>query len=142
MIEDGSLKDHLVVFKEIITVLKTLEVKHNEKDLTSILLCSLPILFRDTISYSRDRVIIEYVYDSLFSIKKIKHLVGSEAHGESPTIHGGYGRRWSKFKFNFSNHVCKYWKKMGHVKKNCNKFHSKEKLTVNHKAEKAIRYFR
>lgn len=93
MIEDGSLKDHLVVFKEIITVLKTLEVKHNEKDLASILLCSLPILFRDTISYSRDRVITEYVYDSLFSIKKIKHLVGSEAHGESPTIHGGYGRR-------------------------------------------------
>ena len=51
-----SLKDHLTIFKEIVSNLETMEVKYDEEDLGLILLCSLPLSylnFKDTILYSR-----------------------------------------------------------------------------------------
>lgn len=52
MTENGSLKDHLAVFKIIISNFEILNVKYDEEDLALIILCSLPdllTLIRDTI---------------------------------------------------------------------------------------------
>lgn len=80
------MEGHLLVFKEIVTDLETMEVEYDEEDLGLILLCSLPpsyMHFRDIILYSRDTLIIYEVYDALYSKEKMKHLVvDSEAHGE------------------------------------------------------------
>lgn len=87
MSEGASLEDHLLVFKEIVFDLETLEVKNDEEDLGLILLCSLSgsyTAFRDMILYSRDTLTIDEVYNALFSKEKIKHLVnGSETQGDS-----------------------------------------------------------
>lgn len=39
MVKGGTLEDHLAMFKEIFTYLGTLEVKYDDKDLASIILC-------------------------------------------------------------------------------------------------------
>ena len=86
MTEGAHLKDHLIVSKEIVSDLETIEVKYNEEDLGLILLCSLPSLyttFRDTILYSHDTLTLEEVFDALYSKEKMKKLVvGSKAHAE------------------------------------------------------------
>ena len=69
MVEGTLLEEHLMTFKEIIVDLETLEVKY-EEDLWLILLCSLLALyatFRNTILYSRDTVILNEIYEILFS---------------------------------------------------------------------------
>lgn len=68
MVEGGLLEDHIVVFKEIVVDLETLEVKYDEENLALVLLCSLPgsyASFRDTILYCRDTLTIDDVYDAL-----------------------------------------------------------------------------
>ena len=70
MVEGTLLEEHLMTFKEIIVDLETLEVKYEEEDLWLILLCSLLALyatFRNTILYSRDTVILNEIYEILFS---------------------------------------------------------------------------
>ncbi|KAF3641257.1 glutathione peroxidase family protein [Capsicum annuum] len=85
--EGMYLEDHLSVFREIISDLKTLEVKYDEEDLGLILLYSLPAsysTFRDKVLYSRDTLTIDEVYDALFFKQKMKHPVnGSETQGDS-----------------------------------------------------------
>lgn len=66
--------------------------------------------------------------------KRMKRLVRFEAHGESLFYHGGYGR--DILESNFNNQICNQFKKRGHIKKNCYKLQSKEKLTTNHKGKK------
>ena len=68
MTEGMSLKEHLTVFKEIVSNLKTMEVKYDEEDLRLIILCSLSsahTTFRDTILYGRDTLTLDEVYDAL-----------------------------------------------------------------------------
>ena len=70
MAEGTSIESHLTVFKEIISDLEAMEVKHDDEDLALILLCSLPAsysIFRDTILYSRDTLTLYEAYDTLFS---------------------------------------------------------------------------
>ena len=90
MIKGMFLEDQLTVFKEIVSYLKTVEVKYNENDLGLILLCLLPssyVTFRDTILYSHDTLTLEEVFDALFSREKMKSLiVGSEAQTEGLVV--------------------------------------------------------
>ena len=90
MIKGMFLEDQLTVFKEIVSYLKTVEVKYNENDLGLILLCLLPssyVTFRDTILYSHDTLTLEEVFDALFSREKMKPLiVGFEAQTEGLVV--------------------------------------------------------
>lgn len=107
MTGDGSLEDHLAIFKEIIINLETLEAKYNEEDLNFIFLCSLPssfTLFRDMILYSRNILTIGDACDAFFQ-SRIKHLARSEARDrEGLIVHRSHGR--DRLKFCFSNKVC------------------------------------
>lgn len=72
------MEDYLALFKEIVAVMETLEVKHDKEDLALILLCLLPTSyssFRDTILFNRDTLTIDDVYDALYSKEKMKHLL-------------------------------------------------------------------
>ena len=63
-----------------------MEIKHDEEDLCTILLCSFLSSFtnfRDTILYSCNTLTLDEVYDALFTKKKMMHLVvGSKAQVE------------------------------------------------------------
>jgi hypothetical protein len=66
--EGGSVSTHLLVFKEIIADLQSIEADYKDKDLGLILLCSLPSSFanfKDTILYSRDTLTVNEVYEAL-----------------------------------------------------------------------------
>ncbi|CAI9765006.1 unnamed protein product [Fraxinus pennsylvanica] len=131
MAEGGSLEDHLNVFKEIVADLETLEVEYDEEDLPLILLCLLPTSFsslRDTILYSHDTFTIEEVYDALYSKEKMKHLVSEAIDGKGLVDRGGSRRGRSKSKF--SNQICNYCKKKGHLKKDCYKLLNKERMAA------------
>ena len=92
MAEGTSLEEHLMTFKEIVADLETLEVKYEEEDIGLMLLCSLPnsyATFRDTILYNHDTLILNEVYEALFSNEKMKQLfVGPEAQGDSLFVSG------------------------------------------------------
>ena len=92
MVEDTSLEEHITTFQEIVTDLETLEIRYEEEDLGLILLCLLPIsyvTFRDTISYNRDTLTLNEVYEALFSKKKMKRLiVGHEAQEDRLFVRG------------------------------------------------------
>lgn len=75
--------------------------------------------FRDPILYSRDTITIEEVHNGPFSKEKIKHLIEFDAQGEGLIVHSGYERGRSKS--NFNNKICNYYKKNGHIKKDCYK---------------------
>ena len=129
MAEGTPLEDHLTTFKEIVADLETLEVKYEEEDQRLMLLCSLPNLyatFRDTILYSRDTLTLNEVYEDLFSKEKMKQLIVElEAQGDSLFVHGlpqekNFGEEQRKrSKSRNSNKICNYWRKKGHVKKEC-----------------------
>ncbi|RDX62649.1 hypothetical protein CR513_58994, partial [Mucuna pruriens] len=81
MSKGSSLTDHLLVFKEIVVNLETMEVKYDEEDLGLILMCLLPhsyATFRDMILYNCDTLTLEEVYEALLSmeLERIKQLVG------------------------------------------------------------------
>lgn len=62
-------------------------------------------------------------YDVLFSIEKMKHLVGSDVQHEGHVVHSGHERGSSKS--NFSNEICNYCKRKRHIKKDCYKLQNK-----------------
>ena len=118
MVEGTSLEEDLIIFKEIVVDLETLEVKYEEEDLGLVLLCLLPNSYatlRDTILYSCDTITLNEVYEALFSKEKVKQLiVGLEAHGYSLFVHGrlqeeNYGKEQRKrSKSRNSNKICNY----------------------------------
>ena len=117
--------------------LETLEVKYEDEDLWLILLCSLPNLyatFRDTILYSRDTLNLNEAYEALFSKEKMKQLiVGPEAQGGILFVHGRSQKKNSgeeqrkRSKSRKSNQIFNYFKKKGHVKKECFKLQNTKK---------------
>ncbi|XP_022883877.1 uncharacterized protein LOC111400719 [Olea europaea var. sylvestris] len=135
-INGGSLEDHIVVFKEIVADLETLEVKYNEEDLALILLRSLPGFYASflvTILYSQDTLTINDVYDVLHSKEKLKHLVGVTSRDEKALVsHDGRRRGRSK---NNNNLFCFYCRCMGHIRKDCDKLQVKGDLTANRGAQ-------
>ena len=73
--ESTSLEDHLTMFKEIVSDLKSIELKLEDKDLALILLCSLPPSYRnfiETLLYSREKISLEEVYEALYSKEQVK----------------------------------------------------------------------
>lgn len=71
--------NHISIFKEIVVVLKTMEVKYDDEDLGLILLCSLPpsyTTFQHTLLYSSDALTLDEVYEVIRSKKTMKQLVG------------------------------------------------------------------
>ena len=82
MMQDGSVLNHISVFKEIVADLVSMEVKFDDEDLGLLLLCSMPSSyanFRDTILLSRDELTLSEVYEALQSREKMKGMVQSEA---------------------------------------------------------------
>lgn len=120
MIECTSLKNHVAMFKEIVIDLETLEVKYDAKDLTLILLCSLPISyvsFRDTILYSRDTLTIDDVYNVLYSKEKDEAPCSSWGLWRCLNVDGGFGM--GKLRSNFTNKIFNYCKRKWHLVKDC-----------------------
>jgi len=96
--EGGSLLNHLLTFKEIVSDLKSTQVKFGDEDLALMLLCSLPPSysnFRDTILYSHDTLTVSEVYEALHAKEKMKSMVSSESstvHGEALQVRGSRNR--------------------------------------------------
>ena len=143
--EGGSVMNHILVFKEIVADLLSMEVKFDDGDLGLLLLCSLPgsySNFRDTILLSRDELTLAEVYEVLQSKKKMKGMVqgeSSSSKGEALQVRGrseqksydnnnrdksqhGRGRSKSRDK-----KFCKYCKKTNHFIEDCYTVKIKEK---------------
>ena len=92
--EGGSVLNHLLVFKEIVSDLQAMEVEYDDEDLGLILLCSLPSSFanfRDTLLYSHDTLTLDEVYEALHAKEKMKQMVSSEgsaSNGEALSVRG------------------------------------------------------
>jgi hypothetical protein len=92
--EGGSVLNHLLVFKEIVSDLQAMEVDYDDEDLGLILLCSLPSSFanfRDTLLYSHDSLTLDEVSEALHAKEKMKQMVssqGSTSKGEALSIRG------------------------------------------------------
>jgi hypothetical protein len=70
---------HLLVFKEIVVDLTSVEIKYDDEDL-ALLLCFLPALFsnfRDTILYSHGTLIINKISQALTVKEKMRQMVYS-----------------------------------------------------------------
>jgi hypothetical protein len=66
--EGAPVKNHLSIFREIISDLLSMEVKYEDEDLALLLLVPLPSSFtnlRDTICISRDTLTLSKVYEAL-----------------------------------------------------------------------------
>ena len=122
MAKGTSIKNHLTIFKEIISDLESMEVKYDDENLALILLCSLPDFystFRDTILNSRDTLTLDEVYDALFlKHKNDKQLLGTSKNlREDMLIRGrthdsnSDGRGKSRSKSKNKEKVCNYYKK-------------------------------
>jgi hypothetical protein len=62
---------HILVFKEIVANLTSMEVKFEDGDLALLLLCSLPALFnnfQNTILYSHDTLPVAEIYEALITV--------------------------------------------------------------------------
>ncbi|PHT75387.1 G-type lectin S-receptor-like serine/threonine-protein kinase [Capsicum annuum] len=125
MSKGASMEDHLSIFKEIVSDLETLKVKYDEEDLGLILLLLASYMtFRNTILYSRDTLMIDEVYDALFSNEKMKHLVnGSETQEDDLIVRGGRTRERNsggddrnRSKSRNRNKTYNYYKRKGHIK--------------------------
>ena len=147
MEEDGSVLNHISVFKEIIADLVSMEVEYEDEDLCLLLLCSLPssfASFHDTILLSRDELTISDVFEALQSREKMKGMVrsdGSSSKGDALQVRGRFEQR----SFNESNDhfksqesrghskfrppkkFCKYCKGKTHFIQDCIKLKNKEK---------------
>jgi len=92
--EDGSVSNHLSIFKDIVADLQSMEVTYDDEDLGLILLCSLSgsyANFRDTILYSRDTLTMNDVYEALQAKEKMKQMVsfeGSTFNGKALSVRG------------------------------------------------------
>ena len=135
-----------MTFKELVANLETLEVKY-EEDYIGLILCSLLVsyaTFRGTILYSRDTLILNEVYEALFSEENMKQLIiGPEAQRDSLFVRGrsqekNFGEEQRKrSKSRNSNKICNYSKKKGNIKKECFKLQNKEKKFMNKQGEKS-----
>lgn len=145
--------DHLLLFKEIVFDLESMEVKYDDEDLGFILLCSLPSSFsnfRDTILYSRDTLTLHEVYEALHAKEKMKQMVSSknsspkgedlfvrDRQKEKNSNNGSQGKssngykNWSKSRGKYKS--CKYCKKSGHNISECWKLQNKKNRTDNYK---------
>ena len=121
MAEDTSLEDHLTTFKEIVSDLETMEVKHDKEDSGLILLFSLTtsyLNFRDTILYNQETLTLDEVYDALFSKEKIKHLViRFEAQVEGLVVRGRTHKK--NFGGAVGDKTYNYCNKKGHIIYEC-----------------------
>ena len=92
--EGGSVLNHLLVFKEIVSDLRAMEVHYDDEDLGLILLCFLPSSFanfRDTLLYNHDTLMLDEVSEALHAKEKMKVMVsfeGSASNGETLSVHG------------------------------------------------------
>jgi hypothetical protein len=76
--EGGSVFNHLLLLKEIVSYLKATEVDYNDKDLdlVSFTLCLVFFAnFRDTLLYSHDNLTLDEVCKALYTKKKMKYMV-------------------------------------------------------------------
>ncbi|KAE8657488.1 Ribosomal protein S8 family protein isoform 1 [Hibiscus syriacus] len=140
----SPIEEHLAAFKKIVSDLETLEVKYDQEDLGLIIICSLSYSyypFRDTILYSRETLILEEVYNVLYSFNKMKYIVSSfEPQEEGLVVYvptssdrGRKGENSSSSKgmgiSKYSNQckTCHFCKKKWHVKSECYKLQNKIK---------------
>ncbi|CAD6341186.1 unnamed protein product [Miscanthus lutarioriparius] len=147
--EGGSVLNHLMVFKDIVSDLQAMEVDYDDEDLGLILLCSLPSSFanfRDTLLYSHDTLTLDEFSEALHAKEKMKEMVsceGSPSNGEVLSVrrrtenksnngnrdkssNGYIGRSKSQSK---GDKFCKYCKKDNYFITECYKLKNKEKRT-------------
>ncbi|MBA0670523.1 hypothetical protein Goklo_024295, partial [Gossypium klotzschianum] len=82
MNECELLKDHISQFITLLNYLKNVEVQIDDEDQAMLLLCFLPPSyksFRETLSYSRDKLSFEDVKGHLLSRDKLKNEFGSDS---------------------------------------------------------------
>ncbi|KAK5772198.1 hypothetical protein PVK06_048475 [Gossypium arboreum] len=116
MNEGELLRDHISQFITLLNDLKNVEVHIDVEDQAMLLLCSLPPSyksFRETLIYGRDKLSFEYVKGHLLSRDKFDN----ELHLDSKTDRQAYVLVASKKR----DKMCRYCKKLGHVKVDCYK---------------------
>ncbi|MBA0656135.1 hypothetical protein Goklo_008526, partial [Gossypium klotzschianum] len=106
--------------------LKNDEVKVDEEDQTMLLLCFLPSSyksFRETLIYGRDKLSFEDMNDHLLSKDKLDSEFGSDSKVDRQcSILVALKKR---------DKMCRYYKKLGHVKVDCYKLRNKRTTKSN-----------
>ncbi|MFQ6671635.1 hypothetical protein Gotur_036112, partial [Gossypium turneri] len=124
---DGELlRDHISQFITLLNDLKNVEVHIDDEDQAMLLLCSLPPSyksFKETLIYGRDKLSFEDVKGYLLSKDKLDnelHL-DSKANRQASVLIASKKR----------DKICRYCKKLGHVKADCYKLQNKRVVENN-----------
>ncbi|KAF3623627.1 hypothetical protein FXO38_30648 [Capsicum annuum] len=132
MDENTSLLSHLDAFDSILMDLSNIDVKVEEEDHAILLICSLPHSFknfRDTILYGKENISYRKIKSMLKSKDQIDRDITGEGSGNQ--AFSLFVRSKSNEKSRFSNPVCYYYHKKGHIKFNCPKLQNKGKVKKN-----------
>ncbi|KAG8477584.1 hypothetical protein CXB51_031066 [Gossypium anomalum] len=127
-LEEGApVHEHLIVFKEILSNLETIEVHYDKEDLGLILLCSLPpsySTFRDTILYSRKSLTVDDGGSLIARERQYRNADNDRGRIQERNPHDK-----SKGRSKSSNRgkTCNFCKKKWHIKSECYKLQNKIK---------------
>jgi len=138
MHEGMSVKDHLDKFNQAIIDLRNIDVKIEDEDQATALLCSLSPSYEhfvDTMMYSRETLSVEDVKAAIHS-KELKKMVSeavAESSGEGLVVRGRSKSQSRKKKLKcFEGH------KEGHFRKNCPELKNKGKEKVSNDGNVAV----
>ncbi|MFQ6630875.1 hypothetical protein Gotur_008920, partial [Gossypium turneri] len=128
MNECELFRDHISQFITLLNDLKNVEVHIDDEDQAMLLLCSLPPLyksFKETLIYGRDKLSFEDVKGHLLSRDKLDN----ELHFDGKVDRQASVLIASKKR----DKMCRYCKKLGHVKADCYKLRNKRAAKSNEK---------
>ncbi|MFQ6642741.1 hypothetical protein Gotur_018197 [Gossypium turneri] len=126
MNECELLKDHISQFITLFNGLKNVDVKIDDEDQTVLLLCSLPYSyksFKETLIYGKDKFSFENVKGHLLSKGKLDNEFGSDTKADKQiSVLVASNKR---------DTMCRYCKKLGHVRTDCYKLRNKRAAESN-----------
>ncbi|MFQ6668891.1 hypothetical protein Gotur_034366 [Gossypium turneri] len=128
MNEGELLRDHISQFITLLNDLKNVEVYIDDKDQAMLLLCSLPPSyksFKETLIYSRDKLLFKDVKGHLLSKDKLDNEFGLDSKADIQASVLVASKKQDK--------ICRYCKKLGHVKVDCYKLRNKRDVESNKK---------
>ncbi|MBA0644099.1 hypothetical protein Goklo_028309, partial [Gossypium klotzschianum] len=126
MNEGELLRDHISKFITLLNDLKNIEVKIENKDQVMLLLYSLPSSYKSfwkTLIYGIDKLSFEDVNGHLLSKGKLDNEFRSDSKVDRQVSVLVASKKRDK--------MCRYCKKLGHVKANCYKLRNKRAAESN-----------
>ncbi|KAG8500537.1 hypothetical protein CXB51_002660 [Gossypium anomalum] len=126
MNEGELLRDHISQFITLLNDLKNVEVHIDDEDQAMLLLCSLPYSynsFKETLIYGRNKLLFEDVKGHLLSKNKLDNEFGLDSKTDMQASILVASKKRDK--------MCRYCKKLGHVKADCYRLQNKRAAESN-----------